>query len=269
MANPKSEPWFTDPWEDPEEAENDARYIEVTGEYDRLSRDDFARGRLLRQIRDEKLYGRWGSFEACVWRRLKVTKERAYQLISAADNFDLLEEHGCQLPINERQCRPLRLLRDKDDLKLLAWSRACAQKDGGSPDGNDVWREVRRLLPTPDQESDSAYRAYRQRLESAISEYRKAHAMLEEGEMDGFMAADDKKSQRQKKRLLAMLEKFTATLEEDALALQGMEVESNQSELVSQIFDSKYSRRDHSLLPCSSPITRFTDVLATHLGSAA
>jgi hypothetical protein len=143
-------------------------------------------------------------------------------------------------------------------------------RHGSPPSWRDVAREVRRLLPvTADEESDSAYRAYRQRLESAIYEYREAHAMLEEGEMDGFLAADDKKSQRQKKRLLAMLEKFTATLEEDALALQGMEVESNQSELVSQIFDSKYSRRDHSLLPCSHPITRFTDVLATHLGSAA
>jgi hypothetical protein len=94
--------------------------------------------------------------------------------------------------------------------------------------------------------------------------------MLEDGELDGFMAADDKKSQRQKKRLLAMLEKFTVALEADALALQGMEeVESDQGELLSKIFDSKYSRRDHSLLPCSRPITRFTDVLHSYLASAA
>lgn len=232
MGNPKSEPWFSDPWEDPEEAEKDPRYIEVTGEYDRLSRDDFARGRLLRQIRDEKLYGRWGSFEACVWGRLKITKERAYQLISAADNFDLLEQHGCQLPINERQCRPLRLLRDRNDLKLLAWSRACAQKQQGSPpDSNDVMREVRRLLGgTPDEESDTAYRAYRKLLESAQSEYKKAHAMLEEGELDGFLAASDKQSIKQKARLIAAVEKFVKALRGDALALrEGQSAEDDYS----------------------------------------
>lgn len=218
--------------------EEDSRFVEVTEEYDRLSRrDSFARGRILRQIRDEKLYGRWGSFEECVWGRLKIRPRQAYQLIKAADIFDLLErrghqcrnheeiptqEYGCkavhQLPNNERQIRSLSRLKD-DDLKVLAWTRACQQKQQGSPpDCNDVAREVRRLLPTtPDQESDDAYRAYRKLLESAQSEYKKAHEMLEEGELEGFLAANDEKSNKQKARLIATLEKFDATLHADML----------------------------------------------------
>jgi hypothetical protein len=46
--------------------EEDSRYLEITEEYDHLSRKaDFARGRILRQIRDEQIYGRWGSFTNC------------------------------------------------------------------------------------------------------------------------------------------------------------------------------------------------------------
>jgi hypothetical protein len=250
--------------------EEDPRFVEVTEEYDRLTRNDsFGRGRLVRQMRDEKLYGRWGSFEDCVWGRLKLKERQAHYLINAADNFDLLEKHGCQLPNSERQIRSLSSLKD-DDLKVLAWMRACQQKQHGSPPSwRDVAREVRRLLPTPDQESDSAYRAYRQRLESAISEYRKAHAMLEEGELDGFMAADDKKSQRQKKRLLAMLEKFVATLDGDALVLQGVEEPKQPSPIERSRHRDFVPPADHSLLPCSPPITRFTDVLRDSLAPAA
>jgi hypothetical protein len=84
-----------------------------------------------------------------------------------------------------------------------------------------VAREVRRLLPkTPDQESDKAYRTFRKLLESAQSEYKKAHAMLEEGELQGFMVANDRKSAKQKERLIATLEKFSATLDADVLTLQ-------------------------------------------------
>jgi hypothetical protein len=228
MGNPKSEPWFSDQWEDTGE---DARFVEVTEQIDRLSRNaDFERGRLLRQMRDENILGRWASFEDCVWGRFKITKERAYQLIRAADVLDLLESRSCQLPNNERQIRNLSSLK-KDDLKVLAWMRACQQKRHGSPpDYKDVAREVRRLLgslgaKTPNDDSDAGSRAYRKLLESAQARLKKAHRLLETGDLDGFIVADDKATKRQKARLLALLGKLAAGLRWDALILQGEEVE--------------------------------------------
>jgi hypothetical protein len=218
--------------------EEDPRSVEVAEELDRLSRtESFAKGRLYCQVRDEKLFGRWGSFRDYVIGRHKISERQAFYLMNAWETFELLEQHHCQcrnhegiptqeyackgvhqLPINERQCRPLRRLKDKDDLKVLAWTRACDQKQGSPPDSRDVMREVRRLLDTtPDQESDDAYRAFRKLLESAQSEYKKAHEMLEEGELEGFLAANDQKSSKQKARLIATMEKFEAALHADRL----------------------------------------------------
>jgi hypothetical protein len=157
----------------------------VNAEIDRLSRNDFKRGRLYSQARDEQLLGPYASFKDYVAGRHRITERQAFYLMDAWNVFQLLEEHGCKLlPTYERQCRPLKCLK-RDDLKVLAWTRACALKHGSSPDGNDVWREVRRLLGAiPDEESDKAYngttfhwparpvalyRAYRKLLESAAS----------------------------------------------------------------------------------------------------
>jgi hypothetical protein len=279
MGKPKTEPWFTGglsqtalamQYEDLQ-IEEDPRYVEVTEEFDRLSRNaTFARARLILQIHDEKLFGPWGTFENTIIARLKITARYACYLIDALKIHDLLEEAGCQpLPTEERQCRPLKYLK-RDDLKILAWTRACAHKHGSAPDGPDVWREVRRLLGAiPREESDKAYRAYRKLLESAASQYRKAHQLLEEGEMEGFLAADDKRSKQQRKRLVGLLEKLTATLEGDALALQGIqEMEADQETKVSFAMFVLRST-NHSLLPYGMPITRFTDVLPDYLASAA
>ena len=94
-------------------------------------------------------------------------------------------------------------------------------------------------------------------------------SLADEGELDGFMAADDKKSQRQKKRLLAMLEKFVATLDGDALVLQGVEEPKQPSPIERSRHRDFVPPADHSLLPCSPPITRFTDVLRDSLAPAA
>jgi hypothetical protein len=45
-------------------------------------------------------------------------------------------------------------------------------------------------------------------------------AMLEEGELQGFLAASDKKSAKQKKLLIKTLQKFSATLDADVLAIR-------------------------------------------------
>lgn len=51
-------------------------------------------------------------------------------------------------------------------------------------------------------------------------EYRKAHKMFAEGELDGFIATDDNRSKQQKKRLLATREDFIGDLSYDALTLE-------------------------------------------------
>ena len=104
-------------------------------------------------------------------------------------------------------------------------------------------------------------------LESAASLYRKAHQLLEEGELEGFLTADDKRSKQQRKKLLVTLEKFTATLEGDALALQGVREEDDQKTKVAiAMFVLRSS--DHSLLPWGTSITRFIDGLPDYLASA-
>jgi hypothetical protein len=255
--------------EDPH-PEEDCRYVEVNAEIDRLSRNDFKRGRLYSQARDERLLGPYASFKDYVAGRHRITERQAFYLMDAWQVFELLEEHGCKLlPTYERQCRPLKYLK-RDDLKVLAWTRACALKQHGSaPDGNDVWREVRRLLGAiPDEESDKAYRAYRKLLESAASRYRKAHQLLEDGELEGFLTADDKRSLRQRKRLLGMLEKLAAILEEDALKLQGIEEDAVHSPCQQLWTRDVPARRQHFLLPYGLPITSFIDVLPDYLGLA-
>jgi hypothetical protein len=69
-----------------EQDEEDERYVEVVEEFDRLSRNEsFAKGRVLCQIRDEKLFGRWGTFRDCVIGRFKITERQAFYLMNAAE----------------------------------------------------------------------------------------------------------------------------------------------------------------------------------------
>jgi hypothetical protein len=57
----------------------DPRYVEVVEEYDRLSRkESFAKGRVLIQIRDEKLFGRWGTLTNCMIGRLKFSERQGF-----------------------------------------------------------------------------------------------------------------------------------------------------------------------------------------------
>ena len=82
--------------------------------------------------------------------------------------------------------------------------------------------------------------------------------------MEGFLAADDKRSTQQRKRLLVTLEKLTATLEGDALALQGIEAKGNRETKVAFAMFVLRST-GHSLLPWGMPITRFLDVMPDYL----
>jgi hypothetical protein len=49
--------------------------------------------------------------------------------------------------------------------------------------------------------------------------------MLEDGDLERFLVAEDETSERQKERLVAMLDKFIAVLSSDAVALQRIKEE--------------------------------------------
>ena len=105
----------------------------------------------------------------------------------------LLQKHQCPGPVNERQVRPLRGLK-ADDRRVLAWQRACAQKQGTLPTAADV-QQVNRLADRKrNQDTDESFRAFRKALESSRSEYTKAHQLLDEGDLEAFLACEDDRS---------------------------------------------------------------------------
>jgi len=133
-----------------EEYSADERYNDVVAELKRFLRThQFATGALLQQVSDEELYGEWKTFKAFVEGELRITERTAYRLIFASKMYALLKRAGCKiLPVNERQLRPLAalgkdleiatLFGDRQAQHVLAWNRACANKQKTSPTYVDV-----------------------------------------------------------------------------------------------------------------------------------
>jgi hypothetical protein len=213
---------------DPQE---DERFKDLSGAIkNSLQHHQFKAGGLLRQALDEGVFGRWGIFRNMVEGEFRISEQQAFRLINAYDLSELLRRHHCPMPINERQVRPLYLLK-KDRMRVLAWKRACAQKQGTLPTYSDVTREVNRLLPRkPDETTDARYRAFRKALESARAEYVKAHRLLDDGDLEAFLACEDKKSRRQKHGILNLLEKFSSELAGDSLRFHGDDEDDQSSE---------------------------------------
>jgi hypothetical protein len=91
----------------------------------------------------------------------RISEQQAFRLINAYDLSELLRRQHCPMQINERQVRPRYLLK-KDRIRVLAWKRACAQKQGTLPTNSDVTRDVDRLLDRkPNETTDARYRAFR------------------------------------------------------------------------------------------------------------
>ena len=173
----------------------DARYDEVTEELKRsLQQQQFKAGQLLTQVSEEELFGHWGNFRDFVQGELKIAETHAYRLMFAYQCWLLLELSGCPLPINERQVRPLKLLKE-DKLRVTAWKRACKMKQASTPTHKDVLREVRRLLdPKANETTDTTYRAYRQHFESIKVELARATEILADGDLEEFLLCTDQKA---------------------------------------------------------------------------
>lgn len=106
-------------------------------------RTPVAVGQALRAIRDAKLYrATHASFEAYCRSRWNIGRKRAYQLIDAAAICAHLEQHGLQLPMNERQARTLKCLAPDD--QVAAWQTVLMQYPAGNAPGAVVQQEVER-----------------------------------------------------------------------------------------------------------------------------
>lgn len=97
-------------------------------------------GQVLGQIRDKKLYRaeyRYSSFEAYCQERWQIGRQRAYQLISAAQVVAGLSTQVDTLPESEKQTRPLTSL--PPEQQAPAW-QAAQQIAGGNPTPDQVRR---------------------------------------------------------------------------------------------------------------------------------
>ena len=180
----------------------DDDYVEIDQALKRsLQHHQFKAGGFLQQMLDRGKYGPHLTFRDYIVTELRISEVQAYRLIFAATVDDLLKRHRLKRPLNERQVRPLSRLKYSKDM-VLAWSRACTQKQKSLPTYSDVQREVNRLvIPKLASVNDEGYRKYRAELEVIRAAEKRMSKMLEDGELENFRLSDDKKSIRQKVRL--------------------------------------------------------------------
>jgi len=206
--------------EDPRQAELDAAIQQS------LQHNQFGTGALLQQGKTEGLFGSYGNFKDWVEGRFRMTEQEAYRLLDADSIWHILKKHHCPDPLNERQIRSLATLKKRDkktnkraldeDKITLAWTRACQQKEEDRPTWSDVAREVRRLRDhQPDEDTDENLRAFRKALGAARQEYEKAHKMIKEGKLDGFLVCDDDPSVRRLRAVVKAYGSFIAKLHWD------------------------------------------------------
>jgi hypothetical protein len=208
----------------------DERYIEVTHALKMsLRQGSFQTGELLTQVREEKLFGHWKTFRNYVVGELRITEVQAYRLMFAFEVLTLLAKKHLPLPLNERQVRPLRALKDEETNLLKAWNRACKQKQHGQPTYRDVQREVTSLRSgRSSEEEEEAYRAYRQHLESIKIELGRASDIMASGDLELFLEPTIEEQlggmPRKKKVLLQLLLKVGIELGDHFRKLTGEEI---------------------------------------------
>jgi soluble cytochrome b562 len=186
--------------------EEDPQFTELQGEFMRKHRaGQFEAGKILQQMSEERIFGPWKTFRNLMEGGLRSTEQRGYQLINGYKNYVLLKEAGCPLPINENQVRPLRLLK-KEPMRIKAWTRAVAQKQTGQPTGEDVQREVSKILHAKSSKStDDASCKYRQCFEVIRAQLVKADMIREQGDLEEFLLCSDKTSNHRKKAIAELM----------------------------------------------------------------
>jgi hypothetical protein len=76
-----------------------------------LLEQSFEAGKLLIELKQEKNYGEWGTFENFVESELRIKPRTAYRLMFAYQIRELFKAHGRLLPVSEGSIRPLSELR--------------------------------------------------------------------------------------------------------------------------------------------------------------
>jgi hypothetical protein len=127
--------------------------------------------------------------------------------------YELFKKRRVRRPLNEQQVRPLTRLKKDEKSTILAWTRACAQKQKSLPTYSDVTREVNRLIiPQKASTNDESYRKYRADLEAIRAAEKRMSKLLQDGELENFRLTDDKKSVRQKRVLAKAITKLGVRL---------------------------------------------------------
>lgn len=167
----------------------DERYLEVTDALKMsLRQGSFRAGELLTQVAEEKLFGHWRTFKNYVVGEQRITEVQAYRLMFAFEVLKVMGKKRLPLPVNERQVRPLRILRTQRDDMILAWKRACKQKQYGQPTYLDVQREVNRLRRSESSRDEvQAYYDYRGCLEGIKTELRRATEIMASGDLEALL----------------------------------------------------------------------------------
>jgi hypothetical protein len=179
----------------------DEEFIELDQAIKRsLQRFQFKTGGHLQQMLERGKYGSHQTFRDYVVTDLRISEVTAFRLVFAHWVYELFKKRRLKRPLNERQVRPLTRLKKDEKSIMLAWTRACAQKQKSLPTYSDVTREVNRLvIPQKASGNDDGYRKYRAELEVMRAAEKRMSKLLEDGELETFRLMDDKKSIRQKR----------------------------------------------------------------------
>ena len=179
----------------------DEEFIEIDQAIKRsIQRSQIKTGGFLQQMLDRGKYGSHKTFRDYVVTDLRMSEVTAHRLIFASWVDELFKKRRLKRPLHERQVRPLTRLRKNPKNLLLAWTRACAQKQKSLPTESDVTREVNRLvIPQKASTNDESYRKYRADLEVIRAAEKRMSKLLQDGELENFRLTDDKKSIRQKR----------------------------------------------------------------------
>ena len=99
-------------------------------------------GNALAEVRDDKLYREYGTFEEYCRDRWGISRPRAYQFIEAAETVGFLSTMVDTPPTSERQARPLTRL--SPDAQAAAWQEAVETAPNGKVTAAHVAEVVER-----------------------------------------------------------------------------------------------------------------------------
>jgi hypothetical protein len=188
----------------------DDEYLEIDQAIKRsFQRSQFKTGGFLQQMLKRGKYGPHETFKDYVVTELRVTEVTAFRLVFAHWAYELFKRHRLKCPLHERQVRPLNRLERDQKRTILAWTRACAQKQKSLPTESDVMREVNRLvIPQKASQNDEGYQKYWADLQLVRAAAKRMSKRLADGELENLLLSDDKINILRKGRIAKAITKL-------------------------------------------------------------